>query len=110
VGPHSYALEKLASAAHTLAVGPGDVRSRLVNVLSDIHGLSERHFPSVLREDWHWVKEQLSRFPPSSDWQGASQLRKIRNSTGVKIAEKLMYIYHCLEPFAEQECQGASKR
>ena len=97
-GDLGYALQKLELAIADLATGPGDVRSRLGGVyLAHLHVLTEADFPPALRPDWKWVMSKLTRMPPllNDDGDVVSSsvdrtLHRMRNSTGTKIAERLV--------------------
>ena len=100
----SYAHEKLMLAIHSLATGPGDVRERLVHAFTIFHTLRKENFPEELQSDWEWVHEQLTKYGPIYNEKGEpiigavqNTCSKIKNSTGVKIAEKILEIYTYLE-------------
>jgi hypothetical protein len=88
-----------------LATGPGDVRKRLWTAYSIFWILTEEDFPEHLRGDFRFVLKELNKFGPAYDNRtGAMKrdaveetLRRIRNRTGVKIANKLVYLYFQLE-------------
>ena len=97
---HTYAIEKLTNALRCLATLPGDVRTRLTVAHQCFHTLQELDFPSHLHKDWRWITQQLTRYGPVLDdkgevRQGSVQhtMRRIRNSTGCKIANKIYEIY-----------------
>ena len=103
-GPAHYALEKLAQTADFLAVGEGDVRSRLAAAFSIFAYLKVDDFPEHLRKDFEWVIVQLTRFGPRYDHQGKQvegsvdhTMHRIQNRTGRKIAARLVYLYHEIE-------------
>lgn len=103
-GPAHYALEKFFMATHSLAVGPGDVRERLCSAYQSFCTLTQEDFPEPLRADWHWIMQQLTRFGPRYDHDGRVQrgaveetMRRIKKATGVRIAEKVVHVYHQLE-------------
>lgn len=99
-----YAYEKLLTALDSLATGAGDVRERLLNAFWSFHPLKEEHFPANLQADYRWVMKELTKFGPVLDHAGAvrvgsveNTLKRIRRTTGVKIAERLLHLYHELE-------------
>lgn len=58
--------------------------------------LTEKDFPLELQKDWLWIIKELTKFGPLKGFNNnittgavANTLRKIRNSTGVKIAKKI---------------------
>lgn len=93
---YQYANEKLDQAVYSLAILPGDVRSRLKIAFSGFHTLREDNFPPKLKKDWKWIKKQLTRFGPIYNYKGDptigsvdNTMRKIKNSTGAKIASRI---------------------
>ena len=76
-----YAKRKLSEAVYSLATGGGDVRARLFWAHRYMQVLSENHFPKELKKKWLGINTQLSKFGTVQN-----TLKKIRNSTGVKIA------------------------
>ena len=109
-GHSNYALEKLSHAVYYLAVGGGDVRQRLKTAYMEFHPVSEEDFPPHLRDDWKWIITQLTRYGPvhRSDgkvWIGAvdNTLSRIKNSTGVKIAQRIFALKAELEDHLHKE-------
>lgn len=107
--PELYVHEKLRVALESLATGTGDVRARLYNAFLSIHTLQESDFPEHLRPDFRWVWGQLNKLPASYADDGKlvrgsveETLRKIRNATGVKIAKRLLSLYHDIERFVHE--------
>lgn len=97
---HSYAVEKLTDALECLATLPGDVRERLLVAYECIVPLEEIDLPAYLHKDWQWVFQQLTRYGPVFDHKGVLRegsvqhtLRRIKNSTGSKIAQRIYQIY-----------------
>jgi len=97
---HRYAYEKFSSALGSLAIGPGDVRGRLWAAYLHFHPVREKHLPDDLHEDYQWVLQQLTRYGPARGRDGKiildsiqETLRRIRNSTGSRIAERILRIY-----------------
>jgi hypothetical protein len=105
-GPELYAYEKLVVALSSLATGAGDVRSRLYHAYLSFHTLKESDFPEHLRADFRWVLAQLTKFPPYCVSDGRmvrgsveETLRRIKRSTGVAIAERVLHLYHEVESY-----------
>ena len=101
---YNYAREKLFGAIANLALGPGDIRSRLWDAYTEMHPLREDDFPEELRADWHWIDTQLTKYEPRNEYereigQVQTTLMRIKRKTGVKIAERIYYLY-------EQICSG----
>jgi hypothetical protein len=94
-GDPLYALEKFAVAVHTLATGPGDVRSRLHDAFLAFHPVGEADLPADLREDYRLVRERLSRHDARHRREGrlAGTLGRMQNRTGVTLAERIVYIH-----------------
>jgi membrane-bound lytic murein transglycosylase B len=104
-----YASEKLASAVRSMTVGPGDVRQRLADAYMIFHTVRADDLPEGLRSDWEWVLQQLTRFGPVYDRDGkqfkgavSHTLEKIRRPTGVKIAERVLFIHRGLESWIKE--------
>jgi len=99
-----YADEKLSRAVRLLAVLPGDVRSRLLHAFMEFHPLKEADFPPKLQKHYRWVMKQLTKRGPVFDHKGEvyrgsveHTLSHIRNSTGAKIAERLVMLHDGVE-------------
>lgn len=84
---YSYAREKMGLAMFTLAIGKGDVRSRLRDVYCMIFRLRQNDFPEEYQKDWKWIIKQLTKFGSVKN-----TLNRIKNTTGEKIAEKVFNI------------------
>lgn len=96
---YNYAQEKLYVAIRSLAIGQGDVRTRLVDAFMSFHTLKEDDLPPKHRKDWRWIITQLTKHGPICDYKGKiykgsveNTMSKIRNSTGLKIATKIVDI------------------
>lgn len=91
-------VERVYFSVNQLAVGEGDVRSRLKVAGFTLAALQERDFPLELREDFRWVMEQLTRHK-SDGRTGAIEatMYRIKNSTGAKIATRILHIYSKLQ-------------
>src|SRR5665647_1507991 len=104
VREHSHARQKLRETIYSLATGPGDIRKRLIQAYNGFFILKEYDFPVELQSDWKWILKELKKFGPiiredGSVFRGAVENTciRIRNSTGVKIAERMLKIYLSLE-------------
>jgi len=102
--PYSYALEKLSNAVRILAVGPGDVRSRLLDATLEFHTLQAKDFPPNLQADYQWVISQLTKREPDYGSEGKLQatLRHMINRTGSRIAAKICDLQYHLERAYEE--------
>lgn len=92
----TYAHEKLTSAVHILAIGPGDVRSRLWHAYLEFSPIRKDHLPVDLQSDYEWIIKQLTRYEPNEIerlrmGKGMVQatLSRIKNSTGARIAQRI---------------------
>lgn len=102
---HSYARQKLRETIYSLATGSGDIRKRLTQAYNGfLLRLENKDFPLELQSDWEWIQKELKKFGPiiredGSVFRGAVEntCAKIKNSTGVKIAERMLKIYLSLE-------------
>lgn len=94
-----YIIEKLTNAMEALALGAGDIRSRLITAHRCMCTLRKDDFPSHLQADWDWIKQQLTRYGPIVGPSGQirssveNTMNKIQNRTGVKIAERILKLY-----------------
>lgn len=117
-----YLYEKFSEAIRILATGPGDVRSRLLNVWRGQLYLIEPDTINIkYKNDMKWIIKQLHRY--EEDWPGQlselkhresydptykekyshlypdpveATLSRIKNKTGAKIARKIYGIYDSL--------------
>lgn len=101
---YSYAKGKLRSTIYSLAIGPEDIRKRLAQAYHGFFTLKKEDFPEKLQSDWEWIQKELTKFGPilredESVFKGSVEhtCSKIKNKTGVKIAQKLLDIYLDLE-------------
>ena len=114
-------LERVTLAIETLCVGKGDVRSRLENALTDhLMPLREQDFPDglgckfrkIIQEStkydasdlckFGYPVEALSRDHDLYESLLHSTMRRIRRSTGSKIARDIWDLYSGLESMAEK--------
>ena len=93
-GDPNYALEKLRDANYEMARGPGNVKDRLSEAFMKFHPVADGDFPDHLVGDYRWVMSQLTKFkcPQDSPGDVAYTLSRIRQTTGVKIAARLLYL------------------
>lgn len=93
-------IERLYLATKQLATGSGDVRKRLQAAVVTLLPLQEQEFPEELRKDFRWVISQSTKYQSKmpeirGDLEGT--MRRIRNSTGQRIAERIFDIYSRLQ-------------
>lgn len=116
-------LERVTLAIESLCVGKGDVRSRLENaVLSHLLPLREEDFPCGLRGKFREIIEQSTKYDasdlyrkghiplealsPGHKWYEGrlySTMRRIRRSTGAKIAHGIWELYSALKRIVEEQ-------
>ena len=86
-----YVHGKLCTTINRLAVGEGDVRSRLKWACEVYNAFDKSMLPKTLHTKWDFINSMLNRFP--ADCGKTSQeiiLSKIRNSTGSQIAKSIL--------------------
>ena len=101
---YSYAEEKLENILHLLVISEGDIRSRLKLCIDDLQALDESRFPKHLLDDWKYIDTTLNKFGPKMNYknimvEGSYEhtLKRIKNVTGSKVAQKLYDIYFNLK-------------
>lgn len=87
-------IERVHKAIESLATGRGDVRDRLRVAGSILSPLQPSEFPKGLQEKFKSIKDQLTRYP-SVGSEGAIEatMKRIKNSTGEKIAQSIFELY-----------------
>lgn len=108
-GDPGYALQKLELSVIDLAVGEGDVRSRLSNIYYDhLHVLREQDFPDEFKREWASIDKALNAKGPRIDQDGevyvgslSNTLNRIRNKTGAKIASDIVLLSQNLRAYFE---------
>lgn len=83
-------------AVESLCVGNGDVRDRLLVAITDLLPLQSSDFPEHLRKDFEWVINQSTKYEsPYPEFYGQLEatMKRIKNSTGSKIAKRILHIY-----------------
>ena len=112
-------LERVTLAIEALCVGKGDVRSRLKSALQSLIPLREEDFPSGLRCKFRKILQQSTKYDqsdlvehgdlpqevlsPHHKWYEGhidSTMRRIRRSTGSKIARDIWDLYFTLKEMA----------
>ena len=102
-------LERVTTAIEALCIGKGDVRSRLVPAMYEIAPLCDQDFPTELQDQFRKVMRAATKYDasdrdrrlplyPSGSWnerQGRIEatMRRIRRSTGQKIAQSIWSLY-----------------
>lgn len=113
-----YSLGKLSDVAHALAVGEGDVRSRLRQAAPTIFSVVPAMVPSScdVRQKIQWVHVALTRYPPADyelmlpperrEAAYEPTLRRIQNRTGAKIAGELFGAWLDLQSLVHHHQEG----
>jgi len=106
----NYVDEKLSAAVRALALGPGDMRSRLVTAHLCMHTLRDSDFPIDLQKDWRWISKQISQRGPIAGADGTvhigsveNTMQRIQNRTAVKIAERLLALHQAITERSQRE-------
>ncbi len=88
-----YALEKFTAAVHSLAVGAGDIRSRLLSAYMSFHTVKQEDLPEALRMDFDIIMKELTKKEPiGSEGNVDATLSSMNDETGVEIAERIIKI------------------
>lgn len=93
-----FAYAKISEVVDMLATHPGDIRKRLAACYFTLSDAFAVPLPHHIRAEMDWVRAQLNRFP-SRFGEGTlkATLRRIRNSSGVKIASRILLLRSLLE-------------
>ena len=113
---YSYALEKFSSAIYSLATGGADVRKRLWSVFGDdLLMITIEHLPEKLHQEYQWIIKQVTKYEEKNKGYNEyfktpegkydhllptrveATLHRIKNETGVKIAQKIFHIWSVLD-------------
>lgn len=102
-GHPGYALEKLRVAAYFLAIGEGDVRSRLKEAYRHMTAVFPRDIPASLRPEFEEIVRSLTKHPKRHEQDSALDhtLSRMRNRTGSKIAQRILNLKSDLEGHLE---------
>jgi hypothetical protein len=98
---YDYTRQNLFSAISILSTSPGDVRSRINNAYKAFNPLKSSHFPDELKKDWEWIIHSMTKYGPKMNYKNEIELgsvehtmRRIKNSTGTKIAGKIFDLFY----------------
>ena len=96
--------EKFHAALRLLAVGQGDVRSRLREAYRYLRMLRKEDVPDSLRVEWNAILVALTRHGPEVGSDGKSYgtavihtMARIRNSTGSVIAQRIYSLVNSID-------------
>lgn len=90
----------LEEIVRTLAVGPGDIKSRLHEIINEVSWLDNNNFPNELSNDWNLIILELTKYGERKP-VGAIEntINRIRRNTGMKIAEKIFDLKEEMENY-----------
>lgn len=89
-------VERVYLSVEHLCTAQGDVRKRLVGAIMTLLPLQTREFPEELQADFDWVINQSTKYKskiPQYEGHIEATMKRIKNSTGEKIAKKIFSIY-----------------
>lgn len=92
--------ERVFLAVKELCIAKGDVRARLVISVEILMALSSNEFPESLREDFEFVIQESTKYKsdmPEHRNDLEVTMKRIKNSTGQKIAENIFNIYSAIQ-------------
>ena len=72
------------------------MRKRLIGAIMTLLPLQTRDFPEELQADFEWVINQSTKYKsqfPQDEGNIEATMKRIKNSTGDKIAKKIFSIY-----------------
>jgi len=102
-----YAYEKFSQAVYLLAIGPGDVRSRLRKAYIEFSLVPEKAIPEPLVEDYQWIMKKITKHDPiAGESRHIATLERMQNRTGAKIAERICYLTSRLEGYYADQCKA----
>lgn len=93
-------IERIYIAIEQLCTGRGDVRKRLQTAVMTLLPLQEKELPEELRGDFKWVISESTKYKSEMpEFRGdlEATMRRIQNSTGQKIAKRILHIYSRLQ-------------
>jgi hypothetical protein len=95
-----HAVEKLTDTLKCLATHPGDARKRIAAAYCSFGYLHAEEFPEECRKDWAWIKKEITKFQPLTDYEGKvrqssveNTMKNVRTATASKVAKKLYELY-----------------
>ena len=93
-------IQRVYLSVEELCIGKGDVRQRLKDAVLILLPLQTRDFPACLQKDFEWVIKESSKYEshhPKFRGNLDETMRRIRNTTGQKIAQRILSIYSTLQ-------------
>jgi len=88
-------IHRLGDSVEILATGKGDTRSRLKIVAPTLLPIEKSALPKKFHKNWAWIWKTLSKYEPEWKYDNRinASLRRIKNSTGQKIAKIIFNIW-----------------
>ena len=89
-------VERVFLSVKHLCTAQGDVRKRLVGAVTTLVPLLAREFPEELQADFDWIMAQSTKYKsqiPEYEGNIEATMKRIRNSSGEKIAERIFSLY-----------------
>ena len=95
IGQAESVVQRVYQAVEHLCTAPGDVRARLRGAVMDLLPLQVREFPEHLQGDFDWIRSQSTKYESEWPHEGTldATMRRIKNSTGEKIAKRIFKLY-----------------
>ena len=91
-------------AVHSLSVGEGDVRDRLRKSCLKLLLIPKADLPDEIIDDYKWFSDSITKFEAQyNEGRMEATLRRIKNSTGRKIADKVFLMYVKLQKIRNQQ-------
>jgi len=87
---HRYAYGHLSDAVRKLCVEPGMVNQRLWHAFEAINKIDVDSLPDNVRKDLKWSISEATKFEKNGSPDLETTLRRIRSSTGSKIASRIL--------------------
>lgn len=106
---YEYALTKLNLMIDSLTISQPDVRKRLSDSYVHIHRLESNDFPPSMQTNWNRISNELTKYDAVYNSKGEvilssvdNTMRKIKNSTGSKIAKHILTLRNDLNAHEEK--------
>ena len=105
----NYCFNKLGLGIYKLAIGEGDIKSRLIEAFPHICAISEGEFPSELENEWRSIITRLtknsSKFIGTEFDEGKlkATMKRMHRKTAVKIAKDIIELHSKLEDYLEDK-------
>lgn len=104
--------ERVFLAVQDLCVGRGDVRSRLISAINTLIPLSPSEFPETLQSDFEWIMSESTKYKSDIPMHRSDlevTMKRIQNSTGEKIAQRIFDIYKAIQDIRGFPLLGSRK-